>query len=249
VIQYLPREVLRHPALLESLYRDFEHDLYWSDCWDPDFYVELARRGFITVAVHHPELGELMIPEMQEAYAVLDWERLHRSRSLRRWLRTPGADALGLELRVAPDCVRVLERLLDYHGADCWLGPAYRALMRALPFEPEGGFALHGIELWSTRREELVAGELGYTIGRTYTSLSGFCRRDGPEQRHLGTLQIVRLAERLRDAGYAFWNLGQPMAYKRALGARFVPRLDFLARYLAEVDRLPRAPLRGGRRA
>ena len=42
------------------------------------------------------------------------------------------------------------------------------------------------------------------------------------------------LGEHLRDAGYAFWNLGHPfMQYKLDLGAQILPRADFLDRWNA----------------
>ena len=53
------------------------------------------------------------------------------------------------------------------------------------------------------------------------------------EWRHFGTLQMWLLANRLRDRGYAFWNLGHPyQPYKERIGARILPRDVFLKRWL-----------------
>ena len=82
-----------------------------------------------------------------------------------------------------------------------------------------------------------LAGELGYAVGRAYVSLSGFFRRERPEWNHFGKLQMVLLARRLEAAGFAFWNLGHPsMGYKTRLGARFLPRADFLPRWDAAAE-------------
>jgi len=224
-------------VLREQIYPDTEHTLYWSERWDPDFYVALARAGFICISAHHPRYGPVLVPELQESYAVLDWEDLHCSRKLAKLLRSGRLEDEGVELVVADSCDRVIEGLLAHHGADCWLHAPYRKLMRQLAASGSPDLTLQGVELWSRRRGELLAGELGYTIGRTYTSLSGFCRRGDPRWRHSGTLQQFWLAGRLQERGYAFWNMGHPSPpYKRALGARIVPRAEFLERWLSARD-------------
>ena len=133
-------------------------------------------------------------------------------------------------------------------------GPLEQLLMafdiRRLESGGSGDFAVHGVELWSRARDELISGELGYSIGSTYTSLSGFCQRDDPKWTHFGTLQQYWLAELLRDRGYAFWNMGHPsQAYKRAFGARILSRSEFLERWLAERDSAPSGALTGARQA
>ncbi len=81
----------------------------------------------------------------------------------------------------------------------------------------------------------MVAGEIGYRVGRVYTSLTGFFDRRDPELRNVGTLQLVLLARHLEASGFAFWNLGQPeMQYKRDLGAPALPRPVFLRRWFSE---------------
>jgi len=227
-----------------------DRSLYWSDRWDPEFYVALARAGFISIATRHPELGELLLAELQAIYAVLDWSNLHLSRKLGKLLRSKRLEEEQIELRVADSCDRVIERLVAYHARESWLVPRLQALLRELDRRPQDGFALHAVELWSRRHDELVAGELGYTLGRTYTSLSGFCSPADSRWRHFGTLQMVQLAERLRDGGFAFWNLGHPhMEYKRAIGARWVQRERFLGRWRQAIDEPPSVPLSSRRKA
>ncbi len=75
---------------------------------------------------------------------------------------------------------------------------------------------------------QLVAGEIGYKIGATYTSLSGFSIKDKGFNNY-GKLQLVLLAKYLQKNNYQFWNLGHPyMKYKFDLGATLFKREDFL---------------------
>lgn len=85
---------------------------------------------------------------------------------------------------------------------------------------------------------KLLAGEVGYTMGAVYTSLSGFVDRRDPHccHRAVGLLQMIALAKVLEDSGYDFWNLGHPprgeqMRYKIDIGGNVSPRGDFLLRW------------------
>lgn len=74
-----------------------------------------------------------------------------------------------------------------------------------------------------------LAGEIGFSVGGVYTSLSGWTG----ERSHnsVGTAQLVLLGRWLQTRGYAFWSLGHcyspQMDYKRQLGHRIYPRDDF----------------------
>jgi len=246
VIYPISAETLPEILRLEAGRDVAESSLYWSDCWEPAFYVALAREGFISIALADQEHGELIVAELQEAYAVLDWGDFHVSRKLAKLLRSERLVELAPELRLGDSCERVLERLADYHGRDTWLIPSLLQLFLDLERTPPPGFRLHAVELWSGSEERLVAGELGYSIGRTYTSLSGFCRPEERRWRHFGTLQLHLLARALEERGYAFWNLGHPqLAYKHAIGAQVVPRTRFLQRWRAAVGDEPNRPLDG----
>ncbi len=247
MIEYLPAELLHGDLLQQLVYPNLEQTLYWSDRWEPEFYVALARAGFICIATDHEELGPLLIPEMQDRYAVLDWPELHLSKNVRRVIRLGRLEHEGISLRVTDPRTHVLPRILEQYEDGCWVLDAYRALLDSLLDEPFEGFALHGIELWSTTRNEPIAGEFGYSIGASYTSLSGFCSPRDPHWRHFGTLQQVLLARALEARGYAFWNLGHPdMPYKHALGAHPLPRAEFLPRWFRARDEGPDQPLQNG---
>lgn len=245
MIERLSPASLEDEVLWRRIYPRLEQTHYWTSSWDPAFYVSLARAGFISTSLRHPDAGQVLLPEMQRSYAVLDWDDLHCSRKLRRLMASGRLEEEAVELCVAGGGDRVLERLVDYHGEDNWIQEPYPSLVRTLARGGSRDFAIHGIELWSRRSKHLVAGELGYSIGSTYTSLSGFCTRGERRWRHFGTLQQWLLARALQAAGYAFWNLGHVgLPYKHALGARALPRRVFLERWCAARDAAPRRPLR-----
>ena len=81
---------------------------------------------------------------------------------------------------------------------------------------------------------EIIAGEIGYMIGRTYTSLSGFSKKN-KEYNNYGTVQLVLLGKYLKENGFNLWNLGHNIPYKKALGAEICEREYFLERWLTTI--------------
>ncbi|NNM53491.1 MAG: GNAT family N-acetyltransferase [Spirochaetales bacterium] len=210
-----------------------EDDYYFSFNWSPLFYRSQASAGFIAVATQTPA-GPVLLPELQKAYAVLDWDDLHIGRSARRLLKgselTSGRVVLTLNENPAP----VLAALEAHWGQESWLIPPYSALLCDLAQNVEAGFRVWGVELRADGK--LIAGEVGYATGAVYTSLTGFAPREGPWSRGWGTIQLILLAWELQRRGFAFWNLGQPyMPYKFKLGANLYPRAEFLERWQKAV--------------
>jgi hypothetical protein len=82
---------------------------------------------------------------------------------------------------------------------------------------------LHHGRVAARRRRVLVAGELGYSVGAVYTSLTGFATESGT-----GTVQLTCLGRWLEASGFLLWDLGMEMEYKFDLGAVLVPRHSFV---------------------
>lgn len=210
-------------------------NLFWTDDWSPAFYRAQARLGFIAVAAPRPDgAGNLLLPELQDAYAVLNWPDLTLDRGVRRILESGRLEHEHIHLVAVGDPEVVLTRLGQAWGDRTWIRPEYARLVRLLATERERaadpGFRVVATTLLAG--DEPVAGELGYAVGRAYVSLSGFLRRDRPEWNHFGKVQMVLLSRHLQAAGFAFWNLGHPqMPYKRRLGARILSRVEFLPRW------------------
>lgn len=118
---------------------------------------------------------------------------------------------------------RVLEACVEAHG-DGWLVPGLcSAMIAAHDDRALSGVAFVSVELWSLGDDgapsELAAGEIGYAIGRSYASLTGFRSVSGA-----GTVQLEALGALLALEGYVVWDLGMELDYKLALGGRILPR-------------------------
>ena len=96
-------------------------------------------------------------------------------------------------------------------------------------------FKIISYELIDKQNNQLIAGEIGYKIYDTYTSLTGFSSKE-KKYNNYGKLQLVLLALQLQKEKFAFWNLGQAyMQYKFDLGAIKYSRDDFLKRWLPKI--------------
>lgn len=80
---------------------------------------------------------------------------------------------------------------------------------------------LHSVELW--KGDVLTAGEIGYTVGSSYTSLTGFHTVSSS-----GTVQIYALGKLLQQEGYTLWDMGMYAPYKIDVGGRLFSREAFL---------------------
>jgi Leu/Phe-tRNA-protein transferase len=241
-ILLIDKECLLSSRIMETIYFDRTRDYYASDDFSPEFYVHQALRGFIAVA-HVTQAGnQLLLPQMQKSYCVLEWKNLQITRSLTRSLH-----AGNFRLKVNQKSSDLLDQLVSYHGSKNWICSEYRSLSEKLlqngMVEVAGfsskriRFQLFSIEL-SDNTGTIIAGELGYVIGSVYTSLTGFCKRE--KRISLGRIQIVALAKRLQQCGFVFLNLGQPptgglMQYKAELGGSEVPRDGFLEKWYSGI--------------
>eukprot|EP00930_Biecheleria_cincta_P069632 TRINITY_DN57350_c0_g1_i1.p1 TRINITY_DN57350_c0_g1~~TRINITY_DN57350_c0_g1_i1.p1 ORF type:complete len:420 (+),score=73.23 TRINITY_DN57350_c0_g1_i1:52-1311(+) len=122
------------------------------------------------------------------------------------------------------------------HGSN-WLNKKYFTTMKIASADQNINFKLHTIELYdgpagcvnpiSGKTAVMIAGEIGFSIGSVYTSLSGFY-----DVANAGTIQLVCLGRWLEHKKYVFWSMGHcyspELEYKRQLGHRIYPRTDFL---------------------
>lgn len=218
-----------------AIYRS-RQNYYWTPDWTPEMYILLARAGFISVSTDIGDSEEqlVLLPEIQRAYAVLDWENLHISKSTRRWMRSEKCRAQGYHLDIHCNLQTILTGITNCHY-DSWVREPYRNLLEALQDIHRDNFTLLTFGL-STADGSCVAGEIGYRTGNVYTSLTGFHDRSMRIHNHAGKLQLYLLGQYLRDNNYAFWNLGHPyMQYKLDLGAQILDRISFLERWFREI--------------
>ena len=76
----------REQYLKEVLYPDMQREYYWSSDFSPEFYIAQAKAGCIAIC-ETIDGEELLLPEMQRSYAVLDFEDLHIGRKVAKIIR------------------------------------------------------------------------------------------------------------------------------------------------------------------
>ena len=225
-IYHLTPQRLRDKLYFEYICQDMQNSYYWSDDWSDSFYIELAQAGFISTTYDTKD-GLVLLPELQYDYAVLDFKNLHISKRVKKLMNE---DNYTFSLNTRFD--EVVEKISTQHKYN-WLKEKYLALLKNLYAnnEEERNFKIVSVEIISKDFNDLIAGEVGYIIGNTYTSLSGFSSKE-KKYNNYGNLQLALLAKFLETKGFAFWNLGHPhMEYKQKLGCKTYKRSEFLKRW------------------
>ncbi len=231
-IYYITQEDIEDKdTLFSAIYSNDKVNYYFSDDFSCEFYILLARLGFISVSYMEDGV-QYLLPEMQFQYAVLEFNNLHISKKVNKLLQQKDL----YSFTVNQNFNKVLQ-LIDTHHKDNWLSKDYLKLIKQLKtFNSNQSFELMSCELACTETNKIVAGEIGYKIGSTYTSLSGFSIKD-KRYNNYGKLQLILLAKYLEKNSFAFWNLGHPyMQYKLDLGAKVLSRIEFLEKWLKEIN-------------
>lgn len=213
IIPFISEEILEEFATVPKGY-------FWSMDFNPEFYITLAKKGLISTSSEYEGYGDILLPEMQEAYAVLFFNKLHVGKKVRRLMNSSS------KVIINQDIETFIPLLQNYHGSESWFTHSYiKLIYKLLPYTlEENNFRINTVFL--LYNDIITAGEIGYFIGNTYTSLTGFCRR---EYLNHGKLQMVLLAGELERMGLSFWNLGHPyMDYKLCLGAEVLSVDEFL---------------------
>lgn len=234
------------PVRLSS-FNYFQFDGSESEIWDPTFLARLAYEGFFTITTARRRQRE-PLPELQPFYGVLDWHNLNRSKHVNKAMRRLGAETPRRYFlycdRDLEETYKQLDRYQKEQHGENWMTWKYVQAFRRASDDPKINFRLHSIELYDGPRlaqgpaadaPKLIAGEIGYSIGKVYTSLSGFSLRSADG---LGWIQLACLGKWLEEKRYAFWSLGHcyspHMEYKRQLGHRIYTRAEFLERLKRE---------------
>lgn len=154
--------------------------------------------------------------------AILELDAMHVSRRLRRRLRR-GEFRFTAD-RAFPDVVAACAapRSAD---SGVWItqdmGEAYVAFHQL-------GHA-HSIEVW--RDDELVGGVYGVSLGGCFAGESMFHRR-----RDASKAALAVLVARLRARGFRLFDVQAPTAHLRSLGAKTIPRDEFLRRLQRAIE-------------
>jgi Leu/Phe-tRNA-protein transferase len=225
----------------------YNEDFCLAADFSPGFVGRLMAAGFLVMSLALEEgSGKppvyLLLPKMHRERSVLFFDDLHESQTVRRLIpryelrRDFGPS--DVETGIPGDFGDILERCARRYGED-WLSPPlreaflalYRAGGAAAEKDRRQGRKQSGrppapprmVSFGLFRAGRLVAGEFGSVLGRVYTSYSGYHDEDSA-----GSVQLALTGRWLRDAGFAFWDLGMDIPYKLRLGARLLDRENFL---------------------
>jgi leucyl/phenylalanyl-tRNA--protein transferase len=153
--------------------------------------------------------------------AILDFDRLHVGRSLRRVLSqdrfriTRNQDFPGVIAACAA----------PYPGRDStWITPGFQ---RAYTRLHHAGHA-HSIECWQD--QDLVGGIYGVAIGGFFAGESMFHRVDNTSK-----VALVHLVAHLRKRGFVLFDVQMLTPLTQAMGASVLPRADYLNRLRGAV--------------
>ncbi len=156
---------------------------------------------------------------------------LHVSRSLRRRLR-----AGGFETRIDTDFAATIRACAAPRrsGPGTWINPAMIAAYESLH---RAGFC-HSIETYAGGR--LVGGVYGLALGGIFFGESMFSTVADASK-----VALVRLAEQCRARGIELIDCQVASTHLASLGAREIPRREFLARLARLVRHEPDASWAG----
>jgi Leu/Phe-tRNA-protein transferase len=198
---------------------------------------QLMMEGFLPIATEG-----VILPKLHRERCVITLpQSLHLSKSVRK-------KSKKFRFTVNRCFDAVVKACQKQHGHRCWLYPELVAVFKQI-HEPghvdtvviphpntnnnnnndnetrqECPVRLYSIEVWNDETNEMVAGELGYTVGSIYTSLTGFSA-----QNSAGSVQLLALGRLLSTLGFSLWDLGMDMEYKQSLGSHAMSRDDFVS--------------------
>ncbi len=147
--------------------------------------------------------------------AVLIPQELRTTRSLSKSIRNK-----GMQTRIDTDFEAVIEACgsEEIRPGGTWLSPEMRAAYLRLH---QLGHA-HSVETWVGDR--LVGGLYGVAIGSVFFGESMFSR-----ERDASKVALRRLCDHLVDRGFHMIDCQMATAHLMSLGARLLPRADFIA--------------------
>ena len=237
VLQHNPW-LRRYPLLLDTpatreravqIAHEYRGKFCWSTSFSPNFLAGLIRLGYLPMAeeLAHGPARYILLPKLHQERCILRFDALHVQRSVRK-------RAKRFEVSCDTCFERVVTLCKQQHGEN-WLYPpiveAFKAIATAGATGIDG-VRMHSFEVWDKASGALVAGEIGYSLGGCYTSLSGFFNVDSA-----GSVQCVATARLLQKAGASFWDLGMALEYKQRMGAKCIPRAEFLHELSVERQR------------
>jgi Leu/Phe-tRNA-protein transferase len=210
---------------------EYSEEFCVSADFSADFIARLMEAGFLVMStkLEYPdsrdesvpsEIDEqfILLPKLHLQRSVLFFDNLHIKKSIKRFIDR-------YELCFDTDFDFILDRCISVHG-DQWLTPPLVSAIRSIRKNKLHGVYPATFALY--RNDKLVAGDFGTITGKVYTSYSGF-----HDENNSGTVQLILITHYLAEHGFAFFDLGMPIAYKTDLGATDISPEEFVSIFRA----------------
>ncbi len=95
-----------------------KENYYWSDDLSCEFYIEAAKKGFITTSMYHKE-EFVLLPEIQFDYAVLHFDDIKVHRKVKKLIKEN-----NYILDISQNLEKVLDKINAYQP-NSWLTQEY----------------------------------------------------------------------------------------------------------------------------
>lgn len=197
-------------------------------CWGGRLSTETLRLAYSRGIFPWPHENSPMLWFAPPQRALLFCDELHIGSRLKRYLRSN-----PFEIRVDTAFENVMRECAAPREADrrqghvgTWITPAIR---RAYTAMHRAGHA-HSIEAWHDN--QLVGGLYGVQFGAYFCGESMFARRDNASK-----AALIWLVSHLKSCGASWLDCEVMTPHFAALGAREVPRDEFMAMLKIELER------------
>jgi leucyl/phenylalanyl-tRNA--protein transferase len=196
-------------AFPDEIYATPEGIVALGERLDPDTLREAYRRGIFPWPMDGLPLPWFCPPER----GILEFAALHVPKRLQRLRRQ---SPFGLTIDAAFD--RVIEQCADQHQPT-WITPPMLRAYQRLHREGEA----HSAEAW--QEDRLVGGIYGVEAGGAFACESMFYLRPNASK-----LALLHLVDHLGARGLDWIDIQMVTPHMAALGAREIPRAEFLER-------------------
>ncbi|HEY2410632.1 MAG TPA: leucyl/phenylalanyl-tRNA--protein transferase [Pirellulaceae bacterium] len=188
----------------------------------PDWMLEAYRRGIFPMPIRI-DARRLIAWLSPDPRGVLEFDALHISRRVSRRLKR-GEFQFSMN-RAFSEVVEACAAPRG-HDDDCWLT---LSMQNAYVTLHQLGHA-HSIEVWQDQR--LVGGLFGVAIGAAFAAESMFYRATDASKAALACL-----VQHLKSRGFNLLDVQWTNSHTRRLGARDIPRADYISRLTLAASR------------